>query len=110
MRIGVLGPLRVEVAGRPVPVPGRLPRRVLASLVARAGESCSLDALIDEVWGEGAPPSAVKTLQAYVARLRGSMGVDTIATTPNGYRLTVPGQAVDATVFTDLVRQARVEL
>ena len=110
MRIGVLGPLRVEVAGRLVPVPGRLPRRLLAALAARVGESCSLDALIGEVWGEDAPPSAVKTLQAYVARLRGLIGVDTIHTTANGYRLMVAARAIDAVEFSDLVRRARLAL
>lgn len=51
MRIGVLGPLRVEAAGRQVLVPGRLPRRLLATLVACVGESCSLATLIDQVVG-----------------------------------------------------------
>jgi DNA-binding SARP family transcriptional activator len=106
VRIGVLGPLRVEVAGRQVPVPGRLPRRLLAALVAHVGESSSLGTLISEVWGDDAPPTAVKTLQAYVARLRALIGVDTIATTQNGYRLMVPAQSIDAVVFTDLVRRA----
>ena len=116
MRIGVLGPLRVEVAGRPVELGGPRPRRVLAALIAHAGEVVSVDALVMAAWGQEPPPSAVRTLQAYITRLRATLrdnrpadrqepGV--IVTAPNGYRLAVPPDAVDAAVFVDRIRRAR---
>lgn len=40
----------------------------------------------------------------------GLIGVDSIVTTANGYRLVVPAQSIDAVVFADLVRRARVAL
>src|SRR6266480_612772 len=117
MRIGVLGSLRVEVAGRPVELGGPVPRRLLAALVAHVGNVVSVDTLIDAVWGDAPPPSAVKTVQSYVARLRRALagdgatrrapGPDVIVTAPPGYRLVVPANAVDAEVFTGLVRGAR---
>ena len=118
MRIGVLGPLQVEVAGQPVQLGGPLPRRLLAALVAHAGDVVSIDALVDAVWGLAPPRSSVKTLQSYVTRLRGVLeatsagrkkGVDwqVIVTTPSGYRLVVARDAVDAIRFVELVRQAR---
>jgi DNA-binding SARP family transcriptional activator/WD40 repeat protein len=117
MLIGVLGPLRVEVAGRPVELGGPVPRRLLAALVAHAGQVVSVDTLIDAVWGDAPPPSAVKTVQSYVTRLRDALagdratrrlrGSDTIVTTPPGYRLVAPPSAVDAGVFVENVRAAR---
>ena len=114
----MLGPLRVEVGGRPVDVGGPSPRRLLATLVAFAGEVVSIDTLVDAVWGEDPPRSAVKTLRSHVARLRvaldtghpsphgrrGESGV--IVTAPPGYRLVVPPEAVDAHLFVELVRRA----
>src|SRR5882757_5912439 len=117
MLIGVLGPLRVEVAGRPVELGGPVPRRLLAALVAHAGQVVSVDTLIDAVWGDAPPPSAVKTVQSYVTRLRDALagdratrrvrGSDAIVTTPPGYRLVAPPNAVDAGVFVENVRSAR---
>src|SRR6266536_2419475 len=117
MHIGVLGPLRVEVAGRPVELGGPVPRRVLAALVADAGRVVSVDRLVDAVWGEAPPPSAVKTLQSYVTRLRAGLageraarrarGLDVIVTAPPGYRLVVAPDAIDAEVFVENIRMAR---
>jgi DNA-binding SARP family transcriptional activator len=115
MRIGVLGPLRVEVAGHPVELGGPRPRRLLAVLVAHAGEAVSTDTLVDAVWGTDPPPTAIKTLQSYVTRLRSALDPrrsdrqvpDTIQTAPGGYRLAVAADAVDAAVFVARVREAR---
>ena len=117
MIIGVLGPLRVEVAGRPVELGGPVPRRLLAALVAHVGQVVSVDTLIEAVWGDAPPPSAVKTVQSHVTRLRDALaadraarrvrGSDAIVTTPPGYRLVAPPNAVDAGVFVENVRAAR---
>src|SRR6266536_1885861 len=117
MRIGVLGPLRVEVAGRPVELGGPVPRRLLAALVAHVGQVVSVDTLIDAVWGDAPPRSAVKTVQSYVTRLRDALaddqatrrvrGSEAIVTAPPGYRLVAPPNAVDAGVFAEHVRTAR---
>src|SRR5688500_7148434 len=55
MRIGVLGPLRLEVDGRRAELGGLVSRRVFAMLVAHAGAVVSLDALVDAVWGADPP-------------------------------------------------------
>ncbi len=117
MHIGVLGPLRVEVAGRPVELGGPVPRRLLAALVVHAGQVVSVDTLVDAVWGDAPPRSAVKTVQSYVTRLRDALagdqatrrvrGSEAIVTAPPGYRLVAPPDAVDAGVFAEHVRQAR---
>jgi DNA-binding SARP family transcriptional activator len=107
----------VEVDGRPVDLGGRLQRRLLAALVAHVGHVVSLDTLVDAIWGDSPPATAVKTVQSYVARLRGALapdqasrrrrGSETIVTAGPGYRLAAPQESVDACVFTERIRAGR---
>jgi DNA-binding SARP family transcriptional activator len=73
-------------------------RRLLAALAAVHPAGATVDALLDALWGATPPPSARKTLQTNVLRLRQVLGIDTIVTTPDGYRLG-PDVRVDATEF-----------
>jgi len=123
----VLGPLLIVVGGRPVDLGGPRPRRLFAALLAQSGETVSVGTLVDAVWGEDPPQSAVKTLQSYVARLRAALSAapgsaalaperagpesaGVIVTAPPGYRLVVPREAVDAYVFVERIRRARQAL
>ena len=102
VRLLVLGPLTIEHAGRAVHVAGTHRRRLLALLGSRAGQVVSVDAIVDALWGEHPPPSAGKTIQSHVARLRASLAVvgrDLIETTTGGYRLSADGVDVDALTF-----------
>ena len=47
---------------------------MLAVLLLRANEVVPTVRLVDELWGERAPPSAVQTVQVYVSRLRKLLG------------------------------------
>ena len=76
MQFGILGPLEVSDEGRRVEIGGHQQRALLASLLLHANEVVSLDRLIDELWGETPPPTAAKTLQAQVSRLRRSLNGD----------------------------------
>jgi hypothetical protein len=59
-------------------------------------------------WGEDAPPSAVKTVQVHVSRLRKALGeAEIVATTPAGYRLRVLPGELDAERFARLVDEGR---
>jgi len=66
----VLGPFEAVVDGHAVPLGGARPRLVLAALAARPNSMVSSDRLIDIVWGDEPPDSALSTLQKYVYRLR----------------------------------------
>lgn len=66
----ILGPLEVSDADRTVALGGDKQRALLAILLLHANEVVTADRLIDELWGERAPTTALKTLQAYVSRLR----------------------------------------
>ena len=76
MNFGILGPLEVTDDGRRVELGGRKQRALLAILLLHANEVVSADKLIDELWGETPPPTAAKTLQAHVSRLRRSINTD----------------------------------
>ena len=66
----LLGPLEVRRNGQPVEVRGAKPRSMLAMLLLQAGEVVSTDRLIDGLWGECPPATAVNTLQAHVGAVR----------------------------------------
>lgn len=108
IRFAVLGPLEVAGTDGRLSVGGPKERRLVAMLVARAGEVVSVDALAEGMWDGNPPHSAVKTLQAYVARVRRALEPwQGLVTEPPGYRLAVDRQQVDALRFTDLAAAAR---
>jgi len=107
VRVGVLGPLAVtDAAGRPVRVGGQRVRALLAVLALAAGRPVPAHALIERLWPEpdDRPVDAVNALQSLVSRLRAALrqaGVaeSVLESSPAGYRLAVPPEAVDAAVF-----------
>jgi DNA-binding SARP family transcriptional activator len=111
--VSVLGPLVVEAAGREVHVAGTHRRRLFALLASRPGRMVSVDAIVDALWGEDPPPTAAKTVQTHVVRLRRSLSatdVELIETIRGGYRLAVDPSAVDAVRFEQLAAHGRQEL
>ena len=98
-----MGPLEVVGPQGPVRIGGAKERLVLALLLLRAGEVVARDALVDALWGEDPPATAVKTLQGHVARVRraleavGMAGV--LATCDPGYVLSVAADSIDVAGF-----------
>src|SRR5688572_20075738 len=74
VRFRVLGPLEATWAGAPVALGGSRPRAVLAALLLADGHQVRMDALVDAVWGDSPPDTAVKTVQKYVSQLRAQLG------------------------------------
>ena len=70
----VLGPLEVVEQDRPLALGSPQQRALLAVLLVHRGEPVSTDRLIDALWGERAPPSAIKIVQGYVSSLRKVLG------------------------------------
>jgi DNA-binding SARP family transcriptional activator len=93
MDFRVLGPLEVAESGCLLPLGGRKQRALLALLLLRANQVVPTERLIDELWSGEPPPTAVKTVQVYVSRLRKVLGADALATRQPGYVLPLaPGQ------------------
>jgi len=89
------------------PLGGVKQRAVLAILILHRGEVVSGERLVDELWGERPPVSALKTLQGYVSRLRKALGADVLQTRGRGYVLSVgPGQ-LDLDRFEQLASEGR---
>ena len=70
----ILGPLEVLDDGRQIELGGARQRAVLAILLLHRGDVVSVDRIIDLLWGERPPATAVKTVQVYVSHLRRALG------------------------------------
>jgi WD40 repeat protein/DNA-binding SARP family transcriptional activator len=113
VRFGLLGPTEVvdDSRGRTVTVGGAVPRRVLTALLAQRGRSVPVDRLVLAVWGDEAPPSAERSLQSHVTRLRDVLGRDDLGArltfVSGGYRFDVDPDVLDTTTFVTSIRSAR---
>ncbi|MBV8221269.1 MAG: AfsR/SARP family transcriptional regulator, partial [Solirubrobacterales bacterium] len=128
MRFRILGPVEVCDGDRTVGFGSERQRALLAILLLHANEVVSADALIDDLWGERPPPTALRTLQAHVSRLRkvldtngaglpeadaepaGTSSRGLLVTRGHGYLLRVAPGDLDLDRFTGMVEQGRQAL
>jgi DNA-binding SARP family transcriptional activator len=107
MEFRILGPLEVVDDGRLVPLERRLSRALLAYLLLHANEPVSSDRLVDQLWGETAPKTALASLQNTVSRLRKTIGPERIRHDPAGYTLRIDPETFDLARFERLVGEAK---
>ncbi|QFZ16974.1 BTAD domain-containing putative transcriptional regulator [Saccharothrix syringae] len=108
MQITVLGPFEVRAdGGTTVDVPGARLRGLLIALALKPGHVVPKAALVDWIWGEHPPADATNALQRLVSRLRKALPEKSVEGLTDGYRLTLPPDAVDATRFERLLDRAR---
>jgi DNA-binding SARP family transcriptional activator len=96
----LLGPLAALRAARAIELGPPKQRAVLALLLLNRGRVVSTDRLVDAVWGDEPPPSALASLQAYVSNLRRALRETAGASSPivrraGGYVLDVPADRLD---------------
>ncbi|WP_079190149.1 AfsR/SARP family transcriptional regulator [Actinacidiphila paucisporea] len=65
-----LGPIEAVVGDRLVDPGAPKQRALLALLVSKVGQPVAVDMIVEELWTGKPPPSAITSLQAYVANLR----------------------------------------
>ncbi len=106
VEVRLLGPLEVDVDGRILDVRRQKQRALLALLALRAGEVVPTDRLIDELWGDEPPKTAVGSLQNFVSELRKMLGAEVLVTRSPGYLLDIPRDVVDVHRFERIVREA----
>lgn len=71
MQFGILGPLEVTTESHgAVALGGARARALLAVLLLHANEPVSAERLAVALWGDDAPPGAIKTVQVHISRLR----------------------------------------
>ncbi|MFC6085238.1 AfsR/SARP family transcriptional regulator [Sphaerisporangium aureirubrum] len=113
-----LGALEMKTGNRVCTPTAPRVRQILALLLMRANQVVPLDLLLEELWNDAPPKTAVTTVQTYIYRLRtnvlqkslGASGQATLPTVAHGYVLRVEPGALDADVFQRLVLQGRTHL
>jgi DNA-binding SARP family transcriptional activator len=110
MEFRLLGPLEVRDENRPLPLGGAKQRALLAVLLLNANEVVSRDRLVDELWGESPPETAVTSVQVYVSRLRKVLPPETLVTQAPGYALRADPEQVDVRRAERAADEARSEL
>ena len=107
MEFGILGPLAVWEDGAELELGAAKQRAVLAILLLHAGETMSTERLVDALWDEKPPATAVKALQVYVSQLRKALGDGVVETRPLGYVVRVEDGALDLQRFERLLDEGR---
>jgi predicted ATPase/DNA-binding SARP family transcriptional activator len=107
MDFRILGPLEIASEGKLVQLRAAKQRALLAVLLLHANDVVSYTRLLDELWGERPPATAIKTLQVYVAALRKALGSERIVSRARGYLLRADADEVDVTRFERLVGEAQ---
>lgn len=110
---GLLGPVAVWRAGRPLALGTPQQRRVLTLLILHRNTPVSADRVIEALWGDAPPANALQTVRTYVSRLRGLLGgeeTSPLRAGPGGYRLVIENDDVDVDRFEALARAGREAL
>jgi DNA-binding SARP family transcriptional activator len=71
MRFGVLGPLEVVAPGGPVQISGSRRQALLATLLLHPNRLVPVADLVEAIWPDSVPNSAVPNIRTYVHELRG---------------------------------------
>jgi len=106
----MLGPLEVAAGAMALPLGGGKARALLARLLVDVNRTVSVDALVDALWGEEVPASAVKMVHVHVSALRKVLPDGTLRTRAPGYALEIAPEAVDLVQFTRLRAEGREAL
>lgn len=107
LRFEVLGLLRVVRAGQEVDLGAAKQRAVLAVLLLERNTPVNRGQIIEAVWGDNVPSSAVNLVQTYVAGLRRALEptrarrapAELLTSVGDGYLMRVEPGALDLDVF-----------
>jgi DNA-binding SARP family transcriptional activator len=103
----LLGPLEVRNDDGLLALGGTKQRALLALLLLNANGVVARARLVDELWGDDPPETAVASVQVYVSRLRKLLPAGALLTRAPGYLLAVEPDAVDLKRFERLTAAAR---
>lgn len=108
MDFRMLGPLQVLDDGRPLDVGAAKQRALLGILLLHANDVVPSDKLLEALWSEQQPETALKALQVYVSQLRKALGKERILTRVPGYELRVEPGELDLERFQTLVAEGQL--
>ncbi|MFF4160579.1 BTAD domain-containing putative transcriptional regulator [Streptomyces sp. NPDC001678] len=119
MRFNLIGPFEIVADDGRTYVPST-PKvcQALALLLTRPNEIVTADSLIQELWGQKPPRSALTTLQTYIYHARrmfvgeelAAAGRTLLATRAPGYVIQVDDTEVDIKIFEQLIARGHSEL
>ena len=115
MQFGVLGSLEVtNEGGALVDLGGAQPRTLVAMLLVAQGRVVAVDTLLDGIWPDRQPTSALGTLQSYVSRVRRAFdpertgaGAKVLVLEPVACRLDIDPSDVDSWRFEQLAAEGQ---
>jgi predicted ATPase/DNA-binding SARP family transcriptional activator len=111
MHVAILGPLEVTADSQPIEIGGARLRVLLVRLAMGVGRVVTVEQLADALWPEDKPADQISAVRSLVSRLRRALPEPSVLrSTPGGYSLDLPLDAVDAHRFDRLAREARREL
>ena len=70
----LLGDIAVLADGHPLELGGTRQRSVLALLILQRNHSIATELMVDRLWPDDQPLTAIKTIQVYVSRVRKVLG------------------------------------
>ena len=114
-RLLVLGPLGAWRGGAPVELGPPRQRAVLGLLAVSPGELVRRESIIDALWGDDPPATAVNLVQAYVSRLRRALepagsprdAEALLASVAGSYRLNAAACELDLLAFRQITGHGR---
>jgi DNA-binding SARP family transcriptional activator/tetratricopeptide (TPR) repeat protein len=114
LRFAVLGPVRAWRDDAELDLGTPQQRAVLAVLLLRRGRMASAEELIDALWGDDPPATAMTTIRTYASRLRtvldpqraARQAGDLMVTEAGGYALRVPRETLDLATFEERLAEA----
>jgi DNA-binding SARP family transcriptional activator len=106
----LLGPLELRDERSAIPLGPACRRALLARLLLDANRTVAVGRLVDDLWGEAAPASAVKMIQIHVSGLRKLLPAGMVVTRAPGYAVEIEPEALDLARFERLCRDGRAAL
>ncbi len=103
----VLGEPEIRVRGVVVPLRAAKVKALVATLLVRADRTATVEGLLDDLWPEGCPRSAVANLRTYATQVRRCLPRGRLQTVGSGYRLLTHEHEVDLTRARALAARGR---
>ncbi|MEV4629662.1 tetratricopeptide repeat protein [Micromonospora sp. NPDC049523] len=118
VRLAVLGPVRLWRGDDEVQLGAPQVRALLAVLLARVGTPVSLTEIVDVLWGQDPPPTAVNAVHGHIGTLRRllepALGPREhgrwVGRSAGGYQLSGDAGSVDLLDFRRRITEARTEV
>lgn len=105
-----MGAIEAALDDEPASLGAPKQRGLLALLLVNRRRVVTAEQLIDGLWGEAPPASALQSLQVYVHGLRRALGSERIETAGRGYRVVVAENELDLDRFERALEHGRAAL